>query len=76
VPPCSAQIIDYWEVQGQSWAGRVTKRNGERVVCGHKYKNQEACQRCLRKMQKEKPGNCQKYRVEHVQGYRVGYKIK
>lgn len=72
-PPTWAQEIDYWEVRGQSWAGRPTKRDGKRVNCGHKHKSEEACQKCLKRMKKEKPGNCQVYRVEHVQGYRIAY---
>jgi hypothetical protein len=68
--------FDYWEVQGQSHRGRLIKRDGKAIKCGHEHKSKEACQKCLDKMKKEKHGNCQYYAIENVRGYLVGYKVK
>jgi hypothetical protein len=74
-PPVDAKSLDYWEVQGMSWAGNPTKRDGKRINCGHKHESQKACAQCVINMRKERPGKCQVYRAVRVQGYLVGYKI-
>ena len=75
-PPVDAKQFDYWEVQGMSWAGNPTKRDGKRIKCGHEHENQKECAQCVINMRKERPGKCQVYRAVRVQGYLVGYKIK
>lgn len=73
-PPCAAKSFSYWQVCGLSWKGNYIKRDGKRVTCGHEHKSAEACNKCLAKMKKEKPGNCPTYRVQHIEGYLVAYR--
>jgi hypothetical protein len=72
--PFQAKSFDYWEVQGVSWWGNVTKRNGKRITCGHKHNSFENCAKCVKKMKAERPGKCQTYRATNVTGYYVMYK--
>jgi hypothetical protein len=66
--------FDYWQVEGQSWRGNPIKRDGKRVNCGHEHKSEEACNKCLRRMKKEKPGKCHQYTIRNIKGYLLGYK--
>ena len=74
--PTDAKKFDYWQVCGISWRGNYIKRDGKRVTCGHEHKTAEACEKCLKKMKAERPGKCPTYRVQHIEGYLVGYKLK
>ena len=58
-------IGDYWEAVGCSWRGNQTKRDGKRVSCGHKHRSEQAAEKCVQKMKKTRPGNCQTYRANH-----------
>jgi len=64
--PGEVFVRDFWVAQGCSWKGRTTKRNGKTVSCGHKHRSREAALKCAKKMRKEKPGNCQDYRPQHI----------
>ena len=50
-------------VCGCSWHGNLTKRDKKTVNCGHKHKTWQAASKCISKMRKERPGNCQDYRA-------------
>jgi len=56
-------VIDYFEAIGTSWTGNVTKRDGKLIGCGHKHRTKSAAERCVRRMEREQPGNCQQYKV-------------
>ena len=56
----------HWEASGCSWAGRTTKRDGKAVRCGHKHRTAAAAEKCVKKMRKERPGNCQNYRTMQI----------
>jgi len=49
--------------QGCSWAGKITHRNKKIVSCGHQHTSLKEAEKCVKKMRKERPGNCQDYRV-------------
>ena len=55
-----------FRVFGTSWAGRLTKRDGETVQCGHNHKNRGTAAGCLKRMRRERPGKCQDYRIEEL----------
>lgn len=71
--PVKAKTFEYWQVQGMSWRGKVTKRDGKRITCGHEHKSRDNCKKCEKKMRKERPGNCQCYNATYVKGYMIGY---
>lgn len=75
-PPTKVIRWDYWQVRGQSWKGRTTYRDGKQVTCGHEHRSAGACARCLLKMKRDRPGNCRTYRIDHVQGYSLGFKLR
>lgn len=75
VPPSHAKSIDHWEVQGQSIWGKHMKRDGKFITCGHRHKSEKACEKCLKRLRKERPGKCQTYRIAHVEGFCVVYKL-
>lgn len=62
----------FWIAQGVSWKGRMVKRDGKIVTCGHKHKTEKAAQVCVKAMRLEKPGKCQQYRTAEI--HRVKYK--
>lgn len=68
--------LDYWQVEGQSRMGKAMKRDGKRVVCGHKHRSKKACLSCLKRLRKERPGKCQMYNIQHFQGFRCLYSKK
>ena len=55
--------FSFFAVFGCSWAGRTTWRKGQWVSCGHRHKTRKGTEPCLRRMRRDRPGNCQDYRV-------------
>jgi len=51
---------------GCSWQGNLTKRDGKLVTCGHKHLSHETAKKCLRRMRRSRPGNCQNYITQKV----------
>lgn len=68
--------LDYWHAEGQSRYGKQTKRDGQRVQCGHQHKSEAAAEACARRMEKDDVGHCQRYAASHFQGYAICYKRK
>jgi hypothetical protein len=53
-------------VNGCSWRGNLTKRNGKTVLCGHEHDSEEDARKCLLTMKTTRPGKCQDYRVAKI----------
>lgn len=64
----------YYVVQGVSWRGNVTKRDGRSIACGHKHESPSQCRNCLVRLRTERPGNCQDYRIARInmRSFRAG----
>lgn len=61
------KVLHRFVVQGCSWKGRMTRRDGKVVDCGHKHKTHAAAEPCRRRMKKTKPGDCQDYRIAKLE---------
>jgi hypothetical protein len=63
--------IDYWVVAGTSRWGRLIRRDGKFVSCGHKHRTKAAALRCLPKTTRLQPGNCARYEVQRREGFAI-----
>lgn len=64
--------IEYWEVFGTSWKGRITKRENKIVArCEHRHASRATAARCVDSMRKKRPGKCQDYRSFNIMIVRV-----
>ena len=57
------RVKTFWQAVGCSRKGNTSKRDGKIVDCGHQHKSRHSAQQCATQMEKERPGNCQRYKV-------------
>lgn len=61
------RVLRFWLAAGCSHRGNLVKREGKVVTCGHRHKSEGAAGRCVRRMQRERPGGCQDCRAVELE---------
>lgn len=62
----ATKVLTRFQVFGESRRGRMARREGKPVTCGHLHLTKDEAAPCLEELRKNRLGNCQRYSISQV----------